>query len=355
MKKEGTIHLNRILSYPQAINEALFQSMKADNKVIVMGQGVNDSKRILGTTKGLVEEFGENRIFDTPVAEDGMTGVAIGMAMNGFKVIHNHIRMDFLLLAMNQLINMAAKVKYMYNGAVRVPMVIRATIGKSWGQGPQHSQSLYPLFLNIPGIKIVAPVIPQDAKSLLIEAIQDPDPVLFIEHRHLYYQKGKVLKEQMGIPFNKANRFLKLGGEPWITLVGVSQMAIECLRASKYLEDNGIDSDVIAIQSLAPLNIENILESVKTTGKLVFVDCAWQTCGLGAEMLTMIIELTNNTFAFKRMGFAQTTCPTTPSLEKDFYPNAIKIAKKAFSMLSNEKLEIKRELEIEEIEFKGPF
>ncbi len=141
--------MNRIISYPEAIREAIEQEMQRDSSVIVIGQGVDDPKRILGTTKGLVEKFGAERVFDTPLAEDGMTGVAIGAALSGLRPIHVHIRMDFMLLAMNQIINMAAKMHYMFGGEVSVPLVIRSTIGKSWGQGPQHSQSIYPLFMNI--------------------------------------------------------------------------------------------------------------------------------------------------------------------------------------------------------------
>ena len=160
--------MQRILSYPEAIKEAIVQEMTQNPSVIVLGQGVDDPKGILGTTKGLVDKFGSERVFDTPLAEDGMTGVAIGAALAGLRPIHVHIRMDFVLLAMNQLINMAAKMRYMFGGEVFVPMVVRAIIGKSWGQGAQHSQSIYPLFMNIPGLKIFAPSTPYDAKGCLI-------------------------------------------------------------------------------------------------------------------------------------------------------------------------------------------
>ena len=348
--------MNRILSYPEAINEALMQEMENDDKTVLMGEGVDDPKRILGTTKGLVERFGNDRVFDTPIAEEGMTGVAIGMAMNGFKVVHTHIRMDFLLLCMNQLMNIAAKSFYMWGGHINVPIVIRAMIGKSWGQGPQHSQSLYSLFLNVPGIKVIAPATPYDAKGMLIEAIRDENPVLFVEHRHLYYQKGHVPEETYTVPFKQVRHLNEIRNSR-ITLIGVSQMAIECLRASKLLEEYHIISDVVSLNSLNPLNIEYIIDLVKKTKNVIFVDCAWQNCGLGAEVFYRLKEAYDNPIVkFKRMGFAQTTCPTTPSLEKEFYPNAYKIAEEAFKMLEiKEEFKPKEELEIEEIEFKGPF
>jgi len=344
----------RIISYPEAINEALLQVMEKHPNSIVMGEGVDDPKRILGTTKGL-EKFGKERFFDTPLAEEGMTGVAIGIAMNNNFVVHNHIRQDFLLLAMNQIINMASKMHYMYGGNVSIPLTIRACIGKSWGQGPQHSQSLYPLFMNIPGIKIVAPSNPYDAKGMLIRSFLDENPVLFIEHRHLYYQKGHVPEEYYDVPFG-TQRYLNKGNYPVITLAGISQMAIECLRASKVLyEQKNIQCEVIDMRSLNPLGLEELKESVNKTNKLLFVDCAWTSNGAGAEILTRLRE-EGLSFAFKRMGFANTVCPTAKVLEDKFYPDAYKIAKEAFKMVTGEKIWYpEKTLELEEIEFKGPF
>lgn len=345
----------RILSYPEAVREALKQQMQIDPKVILMGQGVDDPKGILGTTKGLVDEFGPKRVFDTPLSEDGMTGVAVGMALCGLRPVHTHMRMDFMLLAMNQIINMAAKMHYMYGGAFSVPIVIRAIIGKSWGQGPQHSQSLYPLFMNIPGLKIVAPSTPYDAKGYLISSVRDDNPVIFIEHRLLYYQKGYVPKKPYALDFGKA-RILAYGKD--ITLVGISHMAIECLRAKKYLREIGIEAEVIDLVSLAPLDIETIESSVLKTRRLIVVDNAWVNCAAGSEIISTIVERqTNKDFIFKRMGFAFVPCPTTPTLEEDFYPNAKKIASQAYKILYPKKKawHPKGKLKIDEVEFKGPF
>lgn len=347
--------LKRILSYPEAIREALQQQMQFDPKVILMGQGVDDPKGILGTTQGLSEEFGPKRVFDTPLSEDGMTGVAVGLALCGLRPVHTHIRMDFMLLAMNQIINMAAKMRYMHGGSFSVPLVIRAIIGKSWGQGPQHSQSLYPLFMNIPGLKIIAPSTPYDAKGYLISSIRDDNPVIFIEHRLLYYQKGRVPVKPYALDFGKA-RILVHGKD--ITLLGISHMTIECLRAQKYLKEKGIEAEVIDLVSLAPLDIETIENSILKTKRLIVIDNAWMNCGAGSEIIATIAERhANENFIFKRMGFAFVPCPTTPTLEKYFYPNAQKIASEAYKILYPKKKawHPKGDLKQDEIEFKGPF
>src|SRR5213080_1570111 len=182
----------RLLTYVDALREAVAQEMKHDPRVFVFGLDVDDHKAIQGSTRGLVDDFGPDRVFGTPLSEDAMTGVAIGAAMAGMRPIHVHIRMDFLMLCMNQLVNIAAKSRYMYDGQVKVPMVVRSMIGKSWGQGAQHSQGLYSLFMHIPGLKVVAPTTPYDAKGCLIHAVRDNDPVIYVEHRILHFEKGPV-------------------------------------------------------------------------------------------------------------------------------------------------------------------
>ncbi len=347
--------MERILSYAEAIREATEQEMERDPSVIIFGQGVDDPKAILGTTKGLVEKFGSRRVFDTPLSEDGMTGVAIGASLAGLRPIHTHIRMDFVLLAMNQIVNMAAKMRYMFGGEGCVPLVIRSLIGKSWGQGAQHSQSIYPLFLNIPGLKIFTPSTPYDAKGCLIQSIRDNNPTLFIEHRLLYYQKGYVPRESYCVPFGKA-RILAKGKD--ITLVGISQTVIECLRARQYLQDVGIEAEVIDPVSLSPLDIDTIETSVQKTKRLIVVDNAWMPCGAGAEIVAQLVEKNLcRDVEVCRMGFAFVPCPTTPSLEKEFYPDAKKIASKAYLLVFPDKSawQPTTKLHIEEVEFKGPF
>jgi pyruvate/2-oxoglutarate/acetoin dehydrogenase E1 component len=348
--------MERELLYTQAICEATEQMMEKDPSVFVMGLGVDDPKAIMGTTQGLVDKFGPERIFDTPLAEDGMTGVAIGSALAGLRPIHVHIRTDFLMLAMNQLINMAAKTHYMYGGQEHVPLVVRAMIGKSWGQGAQHSQGLYSFFMHVPGLKLAMPTTPYDAKGCLVEAIQDDNPVLFIEHRLLHFQTGPVPQELYRVEPGKA-RIVTQGED--ITLVGISHMQLECFRAQKYLESVGIRAEVIDPIWLSPLDIDTIVESVSKTRHLCVVDNSWLTCGVSSEIITQVVERLQGKcdIKVKRMGFAGVTCPTSPPLEGLFYPNAMTIASAVHCLLNgNDKEWVPEQREdLKSAEFKGPF
>ncbi|MBI4863818.1 MAG: alpha-ketoacid dehydrogenase subunit beta, partial [Candidatus Riflebacteria bacterium] len=225
--------MERIITYSEAIREATESEMARDPGVIVFGMGVPDHLGVYGTTLGLAQKFGSDRVFDSPLSEDGMTGIAIGAAMAGMRPIHCHIRMDFLILAANQLVNIAAKSHYMYGGQIPVPIVVRAIIGRSWGQGGQHSQALYSWFTHIPGLKVVAPSTPYDAKGILVQAIRDDNPVIMVEHRHLHRRQGHVPPETYTVPFGKA-RYLAHGDD--VTIVGVSYMALECMRAHEELK-----------------------------------------------------------------------------------------------------------------------
>ncbi len=348
----------RQIRYVDALREAFEQEMARDELVFIFGLDVDDHKGIQGSTIGLLEKFGPERVFGTPLSEDAMTGVAIGAAMAGLRPIHVHIRMDFLLLSMNQLINMAAKSHYMYNGQVKVPLVVRAMIGRSWGQGGQHSQALQSLFMHIPGLKVVVPSNAHDAKGCMIAAIRDNNPVLFIEHRLLYSTEGYVAEESYEVPLGKA-RVMVSGTD--ITIVAISHMVMEALRAQKQLEKAGISAEVIDPISLKPLDIETILESVMKTKRLLIVDNAWLMCGAASEIITQIIERLPEDLQGKikmaRMGFAETTCPTTRSLEDLFYPNEQTISSKAYLMVKgssgNWKPDTSQKSEIDA--FKGPF
>jgi len=265
--------------------------MRRDSRVFLFGLDVDDHKGIQGATLGLVQEFGPERVFGTPLSEDAMTGVAIGAAMAGMRPVHVHIRMDFLMLAMNQLVNMAAKSCYMYDGQVKVPMVVRSMIGKSWGQGAQHSQGLHAMFMHVPGLKVVAPSNAYDAKGALIAAIRDDNPVIFVEHRLLYNTDAFVPEEPFVVPLGKA-RVCTVGEE--ITVVGISNMLVECLRAHEILTDVGIRAEVIDPVSLVPLDIDTIVNSVKKTGRLLVVDNAWTNCGASAEIIARVVERAHN-------------------------------------------------------------
>ncbi len=349
----------RLIRYVDALREAFEEEMARDPKVFLFGLDVDDHKGIQGSTIGLQEKFGKDRVFCTPLSEDAMTGVAIGAAIAGYRPIHVHIRMDFMLLCMNQLVNMAAKSHYMYNGQVKVPLVVRTMIGRSWGQGGQHSQALHSMFMHVPGLKVVAPANAHDAKGCMISAIRDNNPVIFIEHRLLYSTEGYVPTKSYEVPLGKA-RILTEGTD--ITIVAVSHMVMEALRAKKHLESVGINAEVIDPITLWPLDMETIMQSVKKTGKLLMVDNAWLTCGASSEILTRAMEMCQEEDisipSLARMGFAPTTCPTTKPLENLFYPDARSIAVKAYQMTQGKKAKtweppVSANTEIDA--FKGPF
>ena len=344
----------RTLNFNEAIHEATFQEMERDPGVVVFGIGVDDPIGIYGTTSGLQERFGADRVFDTPLAEEGMTGVAIGMAQMGLRPIHVHIRMDFMLLAMNQLINVAAKNLYTFGGAAPVPIVVRSYIGRSWGQGPQHSQALHSLFMHIPGLKVVAPSNAYDAKGAMTASIRDSNPVIFIEHRLLGNSKSYVPSEPYTVPLGKS-RVMREGTD--ITIVGISYMAIEAFRAAGYLEDAGVSAEVIDPVTLSPLDIDTIRRSAEKTGRLLVVDNGWLTCGASAEIITGVVERAKKAVAVRRTGFAPVTCPTTPVLEELFYPNARTVAVAANEMVNgaDRKWSPTQSGAAEAAEFRGPF
>ena len=354
--REATKPREQTRSFVDAIREATDHEMARDPNVVLFGLDVDDPKAIQGTTQGLVAKFGPERVFGTPLSEDAMTGAAIGMALAGLRPIHVHIRMDFLLLAMNQLLNVAAKSHYMFGGRVNVPMVVRAMIGKSWGQGAQHSQGLHSFFMHVPGIKVVAPSTPYDAKGCLAAAVRDNNPVLFVEHRLLHFQNGMVPSESYTVMPGKAR--VAVAGDD-VTIVGISYMQVEALRAAKYLEDVGVRAEVIDPIWLNPLDIDTIAESVRRTRRLVVVDTGWTNCGAAAEIVAQVSERLQgeNGIRYKRMGFAPTTCPTTPGLEDLFYPNAQTIAAASRDLIEGRAcgwLPAMR-ADLKSIEFKGPF
>jgi pyruvate/2-oxoglutarate/acetoin dehydrogenase E1 component len=346
----------RTVSFVDAIREATDLEMERDPSVILFGLDVDDPKAIQGTTRGLPEKYGPARVFGTPLSEDAMTGVAIGMAMAGLRPIHVHIRMDFVLLCMNQLVNIAAKAHYMYGGQVRVPLVVRSMIGRSWGQGAQHSQGLYAFFMHVPGLKVVAPTNPHDAKGTLIAAIRDENPVMYVEHRFLHFQRGPVPEESYVVEPGRA-RVLNEGTD--VTIVGISQALVESMRAARYLESVGVSAEVIDPIWLAPLDIDTIIRSVEKTGALCVVDNGWTACGAGAEIVSRVIETIGALRPIRvlRLGFAPATCPPTPSLEEYFYPNGRSIAAAVFDLVSGAPkgwMPDERP-DLAEIQFRGPF
>jgi pyruvate dehydrogenase E1 component beta subunit len=264
--------------------------------------------------------------------------------------------MDFLLLATNQLINMAAKLRYMYNGTVKVPLVVRCMVGRSWGQGAQHSQSLASLFSHIPGLKVCAPSNAFDAKGLLISSINQNCPVIFMEHRLLYNTKSFVPKKLYQVKFGRA-RIMKKGKD--ITVVSNSHMTSICLKALKILERNNISAELIDLRSIKPLDIKTILKSVTKTKKLLVVDNAWSFCGVSSEIISQVyLNLPYKKIKSDKLTFLDIPCPTAPNLEHHFYPSPKKIVNKVCSLLQIKKKIFlsKEDQNIKElVDFKGPF
>ena len=343
----------RVATYVDALREAIEQEMERDPAVMLFGLDVDDHLGILGSTRGLLQRFGSERVFTTPLSEDSMTGVAIGAAMAGMRPIHVHIRMDFLMLAMNQLINIAAKTHYMYGGAYKVPLVVRCIIGKSWGQGAQHSQGLHSMFMHVPGLTVVAPSNAHDAKGCMIAAVRDDNPVIFVEHRLLYSTEAIVPEESFVAEIGRG-RLVAPGDD--ITLVGISSMVMECLRARELLAEIGISAAVVDPVWLTPLDMEMIASSAQRTGRVLVVDNAWTSCGASAEIVARLAE-GDKAPKMARIGFAPTTCPTTPWLEEHFYPNPATIAAKASAMVAggNWRPDRERARMVHHMSFRGPF
>ncbi len=332
---------NRNINYAEAINEALLQSMKLDKKVVVMGLGVDDPKRIFGTTNNLFEVFGKDRVFDMPTSENAITGFAIGMSLGKFKPVLCHQRVEFALLTMDQIINQAAKWFYMNNGQMNVPIVIRLIIGRGWGQGPQHSQSLENLFAGIPGLKVVSPSSAYDAKGMLISSIADKDPVIFFEHRWLHSTYSQVPNKFYKIPIGKS-KIAKKGKD--VTIVSSSYMTIESMKASEILKNYYIDAEVVDLRTLRPLDVNPIIKSVNKTKKLLVVDNGWTQYGISSEVITKVTTHKNfdKNIIVSRVGIADTPIPSTRSLAKLCYPDCVdicmqisKILNKNFSGLSS--------------------
>lgn len=322
--------MSRQTTFSQAILEATDQAMAADPQVYLMGLGVPDPKGIFGTTSGLVQKYGPNRVMDMPTSENAMTGVAIGTAIQGMRPIMTHQRVDFFLLALDQLINNAAKWHYMFGAQMHVPLVIRLIIGRGWGQGPQHSQSLQSLFAHIPGLKVVMPSSPADAKGLLLSAIDDDNPVVYLEHRWLHGIFGEVPTEPFRTPLGKA-KIVKPGVD--LTIVACSHMTLEAFRSLQWMD--GISPEIIDVRTLKPLDKETILDSVRKTGRLLVLDPDWKTVGFSAEVLAIVAE--EALFSLKcppvRLAYPDRHAPTSWTLSNCFYPTAQDIALAAANMM----------------------
>ena len=308
--------------------EALYQTMRnalADHpNVTIFGQGVDDHKGTFGTTLGLAEEFGSDRVFDTPLAEEGMTGIAIGAALNGLYPIQTHIRSDFALLATNQIINLAAKYRYMFGGRFEVPMLIRTVVGRSWGQGAQHSQSLQSLFAHIPGLMVIMPSSPASILRCYPYVIANHrGPVLTLEHRLMY----DLEFQQVSLPVPEGESPLtsyKVRDGKDLTIVATSIMVLEALRSADHLaREAGIDCEIIDLNCISHPDLDLVMESVRKTGKLLVADTSWQAYGVCAEICRAVCERAPESLKSPvvTVGMKPAPCPTGKSLEDMFYPN----------------------------------
>ena len=306
------------ITYAQALQEAQDICLEKHQNCYLMGLGVPDPKGIFGTTQGLQEKYGSERVFDIPLAENAMTGVAIGSAITGMRPILTHQRLDFALVSIDQIVNQAAKWHYMFNGMMNVPLVIRMIIGRGWGQGPQHSQSLHAWFAHVPGLKVIMPSSPYDAKGMLISAIEDNNPVLLLEHRWLHSVKGSVPAGYYSSPLTGCSRVVE-GCD--ITLVTLAYGVNECRAASFELEKYNISAEVIDIRCIQPIDIKTIIRSVEKTGRLIVVDYAESTCSIASEVISRIAEESKKELFAKpaRLTFPNHPCPTSPALSKGFY------------------------------------
>jgi len=309
----------RTLKFSEALAEATVQAMEKDPRLFVMGEGVDDPKGSFGTTLLPFQKFGASRVFDTPLSESALTGIGIGAAIEGSPCLMVHLRAEFLLLAMDQVVNHAAKWRYMFAGQMNVPITIRCIVGRGWGQAAQHSQSFHGMFAQVPGLKVVLPATAFAAKGLLYAALRDPDPVIVIEHRWLHDKTGDVPEEAYELPLNRAE-VLATGDD--LTCVAVSYGVYEALIAADILRREGICMEVIDLRSARPLDRTTILRSVRKTGRLLVTDISSGIAGIAAEVIALVSEEAFEALKVRplRITLPDAPTPCSPALEKAYYP-----------------------------------
>ena len=314
----------RTLQYGLAINEALHQMMEVDKSVFLLGQGVKSPWYVGNTAQGLLERFGEDRVIDTPVSENGITGAAVGAAISGMRPVVVHPRMDFMLFAFDPIINEAANWYYMNGGKAGVPVVFWGIINRRGEQAAQHSQAIHAMFAHVPGLKVVMPASAYDAKGLMIAAIQDPNPVIFIDERELYCLEETVPEEIYTVEIGKG-RIRREGKD--VTVVAVSLMVHEAIKAAETLMNEGIDAEIIDLRTVKPLDKDLILKSVGKTGRLVIADVGWQSFGVSAEIAALVTEKAFKALKAPILRVALPDCPAPAShiLEEVYYPAANEI------------------------------
>src|SRR3990167_1476348 len=322
----------RQLTFTAAINEAMHIAMQENNNLVCYGLGTDDPKNIFGTTQNLQKKFGEHRVFDMPTSENAMTGVAVGLALGGFPSVMSHQRLDFFLLAMDQLVNSAAKWHYMFGAQNSVPIVIRLIMGRGFGQGPTHSQNLQSWFAHIPGLKVVSPTSAYDAKGLLLSSIRDCNPVVFMEHRWLHNSVSAVPVDDYEIELGKAN-IIRLGNK--ISLVGMSYMTVEALRAANYLAQFNIDCEVVDLRSIRPIDFDTIFNSVRKTKRILTLDTSQPMCSVASEIVSRVSchLFSELTCAPQMIANPDNPEPTSFGLTKHYHPAAQDIVARVAQML----------------------
>ena len=321
-----------ILTYAQALNQALREELRADPRVFLMGEDIGHHGGVFRVTKDLVDEFGPRRVRDTPISESGFTGLGIGAAMAGMRPVVELLFLDFALVAADQIVNQAAKLRYMSGGQLSVPIVIRGQQGGGRGNGAQHSQSFEAWFAQVPGLKVVAPATPYDAKGLLKSAIRDGNPVLFIEHKLLYNTKGEVPDQDYVVPLGQAE--IKRAGRD-ITLVSYSRTLLLALEAAESLARRGIEAEVVDLRSIEPLDMATVIQSVRHTGRLLVVHEAHANCGLGAEIIARMYEQAPEALEApaRRLGAQHVPIPVAEGLENFVLPQPADIVRAVEAML----------------------
>lgn len=314
----------RTITYGKAISEAVHEEMTRDESVVVMGEDVGLMGNVFGLFKGFMEEFGSHRVIDTPISEAGFTGMGVGVAMRGLRPVVELMYVDFAPICFDPIANQAAKIRYMTGGQVAVPMVIRAPGGAGRRNAGQHSQSLDTLFTHIPGLKVMAPGTPYDAKGMLKTAIRDNDPVIFLEHKLLYAQKGEVPDEEYLIPMGQAD--VKRPGSD-VTIITWSRQVMFALEAAQQLAQQGIDVEVLDLRTLVPLDWPAIEASVKKTHRVVIVQEAVKRSGYGGEIAAQIMEEAFDELdaPVKRVAAKNVVPPFSPPLEDVFFPGVKEI------------------------------
>ncbi len=350
----------RQLSYAKALNEGLDVCMSRDERVFLIGLGAPDPTGVFGTTAGLEDRYGSNRVFDMPISENAVTGVAIGASLSGMRPVMTHIRLEFAMLAMDQLTNQAAKWHYMFGGQSSIALTVRMIVGRGWGQGAQHSQSLHAWFAHIPGLTVVMPATAYDAKGLLIASIEYDGPVLMLEHRWLYNIHGPVPEGHYTVPLGVPH-IIRQGKD--VTIVANSYMTLEAVRAAEMLASQGLEAEVIDLRTISPLDDSKILESVRRTGHLVVCDHATYTGSFAGEVVSRVCEKAFPDLKSppQRVTLPDAPTPTSRGLSNYFYPlpeHIVAAARRARDLPVEDPFEAVRPedfLDVPDKSFTGPF